>query len=217
MAQRASAQSEQQRAHKDVVCKQLDNIQGQVQRLTTDIDGLKHSVAAHDGRLKNAKDEAYLLNQKFGELADTVKSSPNNRPDTAALWAHEIDTDTHAYEAIAGNIFVMPKQGAAPVSPSSLSQTLNTDKTNAAKHRAPNNLIITLERTFVTQLRSRRVKSIGTPVVNTIQSTPSLRGLKVHNTGSNLILSFHDRKPALDIKNKDAPAFLYPVQKHIVF
>jgi len=80
-------------------------------------------------------------------------------------------------------------------------------------------LIISREKTRLTILRGRCMKSINNVVKHVIATTPALAGLKTHvgSNNSSLFLSYADRKDALDYRNKNAPAFIYPVWQHVPY
>jgi len=89
----------------------------------------------------------------------------------------------------------------------------------SVKSRVPQKMMVKREKNKLTLLRNKSLKTIYNTITHVITTQPTLNGLKVHkgSNSSNIFLSYHERKEALDYKNKNAPAYQYPVWEHISY
>ena len=109
---------------------------------------------------------------------------------------------------------------SSPLQLPMMKEVATTSFLNTVKTRVPRqSLIVQREKTKLTILHNWSIKTICNSVSETFAPQPSLNGLKIHiaNNSSNLFLSHSDRQAALNFKNKDAPAFDYPVWTHIPY
>lgn len=93
-----------------------------------------------------------------------------------------------------------------------------TNFVNSRRNLLPRGLYLTREKTTVTLARQKCVKAIRTSLLSTISEHHELKNLKVHEgmNGSNLFLSFSDRKEAFS-RSGNSLTYSYPVWEHIPY
>ena len=215
---------------------QVRTLTSQLQSTTSENQCLKHTVAEAHGRIKD-------LERDIGSRQhETFPECENNRDDAVYIWKKDTEKDFHKYEDIAGNAFIVTKDNVSAstisrtlgtdktIVPCTKNHTFRVQVSNKGRagasdvksflqtvqDKAPQQWKVQRERTQMTMQRERSLNTINKAIQETISTQPSLTGLKTHvgTNGSNIYLSYADRRNALDPKKTDAPAFKYPVWEH---
>eukprot|EP00967_Tisochrysis_lutea_P136559 scaffold243740_cov19-Tisochrysis_lutea.AAC.1 len=194
-----------------VLNNKLDAISTQQQRLLTEVEVLKQSDAHGKTRLTQLENGMQSLTHDVHTMRANVHeySSSHNLQsrDFASIWAEDTKHDTTKFDDIAGYVFVKPTDGSI-VNPTSLAQTLGTDKPitphpttpnafrvtvgnkgrdgvmavtsflNSVKSRVPQNLMVKREKITLSLMRTRSLKSVYDTITHVITTQPKLNGLK---------------------------------------